>query len=220
MLEARAREVTGTLRITALPGYGEARLLAALARFRTAHPRVVCDLELTDRYLDLSTGDIDLAVRATADPPEYLIARRLHAHRFVMVASPNYLLDRGHPRTIADLQNHDAIVYRGPTGIPAWSALRPDGTLVQLPRTPVFISNHGSALLEEALAGHGLCVIPAWGVAPALADGSLVEITLEDGRLSLSRGSEMSIYLLYHPRKARLGKVRAAVAFLTAELKD
>ncbi|MCO4762263.1 MAG: LysR family transcriptional regulator [Myxococcales bacterium] len=127
MADAHSREPTGTVRLTALPGYGEMRLFSVLDRFRAAHPRIVCDVELTDRYLDLSTGDIDIALRATADPPEYLVARRLHTHRFVLVASPGYLSEHGHPKTVAEVAHHAAIGYRGPGGIAPWMGVRPTG---------------------------------------------------------------------------------------------
>ncbi|MEL6346255.1 MAG: LysR family transcriptional regulator [Myxococcota bacterium] len=218
LVGVRSREAQGTLRITALPGYGESRLFAVLNRFRVAHPRIVCDVEFTDRYLDLSAGDIDVALRATADPPEYLVARHLHKHRFVLVAAPDYLARNGRPTTVSAVQEHAAIVYRGPAGVAPWLAMLPNGDTIVVPRNPVLLTNHARLLMQAALAGEGLAFLPEWGVADALQDGSLEEITLKDARLVVTRGPQMSLYLLYHPRKARLGKVRAAVDFLTAAL--
>jgi len=214
LVDARSREAKGTLRMTALAGHGEILLFSVLERFRAAHPNIVCDLELSDRYLDLSTGDIDLAVRATADPPEYLVARRLHAHRFVLVAAPRYLAQRGRPRTLTDLEAHLAICYRGAGGVAPWLAVRPNGDVVSVPTTPVLITNYARLMLQAALAGDGLAFFPRWGAAKALADGTLEEIHLEDCRLVSRTGPERSIFLLYPPKKARLGKVRAMVDFL------
>ena len=44
------------------------RLFDALDRFRAGHPGILCDVQLTYRFLDLSTGELDVAIRATADP--------------------------------------------------------------------------------------------------------------------------------------------------------
>ena len=76
MAQAQSREPTGTVRLTALPGYGDIRLFAVIERFREMYPRIVCDVELTDSYLDLSSGEIDVALRATDDPPDYLVAKK------------------------------------------------------------------------------------------------------------------------------------------------
>ena len=70
-------------------------------------------------------------------------------------------------------------------------------------------------MLNAAIAGEGLAFLPEWGVSDALESGTLEAITLSDGRLVLSAGPEMSMYLLYSPQKARLGKVRAVVDHLT-----
>lgn len=216
--EAHARDPSGTVRLTALPGYGEMRLFSVLDRFRAAYPRIVCDVELTDRYLDLSTGDIDIAIRATADPPDYLVARRLHPHRFVLVAAPDYLAARGRPTTVAEVAEHAALAYRGPRSIRPWLAVRPSGEVVTVPRRLALITNHGRLMLQAALAGEGLALLPHWGVADALASGALEQVTLEDARPVTSTGPEMSLFLLYEPRKARLGKVRAMVDFLREAL--
>jgi len=220
MVQAHARESAGTVRLTALPGYGEMRLFSVLDRFRAAYPRIVCDVELTDRFLDLSTGEIDIALRATADPPDYLVARRLHSHRFVMVASPDYLSRLGRPTTIAEVENHSSLGYRGPSGVYPWLAVRPTGEVITVPRKLAMITNHGRMMLQAALAGEGLAFLPIWGVSEALAAGTLEEITVQDARFVASTGPEMSLMLLYEPKKARLGKIRAMVDFLLAELSD
>lgn len=215
---AQSREPTGTVRITALQGYGEMRLFPVLQRFRAAYPRIVCDLELTDRNLDLSMGEIDVALRATSDPPDYLVARRLHSHRFVLVAAPAYLARRGRPRVLADIEAHASIAYRGAGTVLPWVATRTDGQRITVPRNPVWVTTQGALILSACLAGEGLAFLPYWGVAPALEAGTLEEVTLDDGRLGASSGAETSLYMLYDARKARLGKVRALVDFLVAEL--
>ena len=220
LVEAQSREPTGTIRLTALPGYGEIRLFPVLQRFRATYPRIVCDVELTDRYLDLSTGEIDVALRATSDPPDYLVARRLHSHRFVLVAAPGYLATNGRPRRLADIEEHASIAYRGTGGIIPWSATCSDGQVVPVPRTPVLVTNHGVLILSACLAGEGLAFLPHWGVAQELEAGTLEEVTLDDARLGARTAAEVSLFMLYDPRKARLGKVRALVDFLTAELAE
>lgn len=218
VVEAQAKAPSGRVRLTALPAYGDLRLFPVLDRFRSAYPQILCDLELTYRFLDLSTGDIDVAIRATADPPDYLVARRLHSHRFLLVGSPGYLDARGRPRTVEDLKKHAALAFRGPTGVLPWLATRADGRVETLSREPVLVTNHGIMLLNATLAGEGLCFLPDWGIKDPLADGRLEVVTLEDAELSCIQGPEASLYLLYDPKRARLGRVRALVDFLVQAL--
>jgi DNA-binding transcriptional LysR family regulator len=218
MADVHSHEPAGTVRLTALPGYGEIRLFPVLERFRKAYPRIVCDVELTSRSLDLSTGDIDIALRATADPPDYLVAKRLHSNRFVLVASPGYLAKHGRPRLLVDIERHQALAYRGPNGVYPWLAILSSGEVVTVSRTLTLISNHGMLLLQAALAGDGIVFLPIWGAAEGLANGTLEEVALEDARMVAKTGAEMSVLALYHPEKARLGKVRAMVDFLVEDL--
>lgn len=220
LAQERSSEPAGTVRLTALPGYGELRLFAVLDRFRKAYPRIVCDVELTDRYLDLSNGDIDIALRATSDPPDYLVARRLHSNRFALVASPDYLAKHGRPSTVSELADHAAIGYRGVSGVYSWPATRPDGEVITLPRRLIFATNVGMLILRAVLAGEGLAFLPIWGVADAIAQGRLEELTFEEAAPGTLAGSKMNILMLYHPKKARLGKVRAMVDFLSEALAE
>lgn len=220
LVRVESRQAVGTVRITAVPGYGEIRLNKALDAFREAYPRVICDVELTDRYLDLSTGEIDVAIRATADPPDYLVAKRLHSNRWVMVAAPDYLDQHGRPTSVDDVGEYSTLVYRGPNGVLPWLFRRPSGDVTTVPRSPTMVTNHGMHLLRMVCDGEGVAMLPRWGVARELAEGALEEVKVEGGEFLKLPGPETSVYLLYDPRKARLGKVRAIVDFLVEELSD
>ena len=154
-VSAHAKEPIGTVRITASLGYGEMRLIPALTKFRALHPRIVCDLELTDRYVSLSGGTVDIALRALAEPPTDCVAR-CWTHRFVMVASPSYSAKHGLPRTVSELVDHAALGFRGAQGVCPWIAVRPNGETTPTARRFVLISNHGLELLRAAIAGEGL----------------------------------------------------------------
>ena len=218
LVDAQAREPVGTLRLTALQGYGEVCLYPALERFRATYPQILCDIELSDRALDLSTGEIDIALRATARPPDELVAKRLHTHDFLLVASPEYFSREGRPENLKELEQHASLGYRGPTGLYPWYARRSDGELVEVTRNLKFITNQGLFLLEACMKGEGIAFLPRWGVRDELAKGLLEEVSLDDAEVNKTPGAEQHIFMLFHPSKARLGKVRAMVDFLMAEL--
>ena len=83
---------------------------------------------------------------------------------------------------------------------------------------PTFICNVGEELVQEAVAGKGLALLPRWGAQRRLDSKELIKIDLEDAALSLSRETGSGIFLLYHQPKYRLKKVKAAVDFLVSEL--
>ena len=63
-------------------------------------------------------------------------------------------------------------------------------------------------------------MLPNWGVAEDVKAGRLIVLDLDDGPLATRGNNSIGIYLLYHPPKFRLQKIRFAVDFLVAELGD
>lgn len=217
MVGEQASRPAGRLRVTATPGYGRVRLLPALRRLRARYPEIVLDIELTDAVTNPDSGEIDLAVRSGALLPERSVARKLAENAFLLVAAPHYLERFGTPRCLDDLAAHRALQYRSPGGILVWQAYRDNAWQVAQTQTE-FISNEGSLLVEEAVAGAGIALLPDWGVTDELADGRLVEVVLDDAHIAISRNPESGVYLLYDRPRYALAKIRASVDFLVAEL--
>lgn len=210
---------SGILKITAAPDYGRFRLLPALAKLNLLYPQIICDVILTDEITNLAQSDVDIAIRATSNLPDRAVARKLSVDRFVLVASPAYRDVHGLPKTVANLQDHKALLYRRPQGLLNWHA-RIAGEWRELNLPPAFISNQGDALLDAAIAGHGIALVPKWSVLGNLTDGTLVEIELADAQVAVSRNADSGIYLLYHKPKYGLKKIRASVDFLLSELSE
>lgn len=215
----QATRPTGRLRITATPGFGRVRLLPVLRRLRERYPDIVLDVDLTDAVTNPDGGEIDLAVRSGAVLPDRSVARKLAENRFLLVAAPDYLQRWGTPRSLGELAAHRALLYRAPSGVLAWQALRDNAWQVAETR-PAFISNEGAVLVEESVAGSGIALLPDWGITEELADGRLVEVVLEDARVAISRNPNSGIYLLYDRPRYALAKIRVAVDFLLAELTE
>jgi DNA-binding transcriptional LysR family regulator len=63
----------------------------------------------------------------------------------------------------------------------------------------------------------GLVLLSEWGLRSYLRSGELVQVTL-DQPVSVGRGGESGIYLLYLQPRYRIPKVRVAVEFLVERL--
>lgn len=217
LVGAQSKSATGMLRITAMPGYGEQFVLPALEKLRGLYDNIDFDVNLTDQVINLASNDVDIAIRAASTLPDQVVARRLGDHDFVLVATPEYIAENGAPMTSTELVDRTVFMYRAPHGILDWLALR-DGVWKAIELQPKYISNHGQSLLDSVLSGRGLALLPNWGVAKAIKKGQIVELELEDGPLSVSGNASTGLYLLYHPPKFRLQKIRVTVDFLVEEL--
>lgn len=210
-------EPAGTVRITVSPGFGEVCLMPALRNLMVRYPGLVFDVEMTDQVFNLDESDIDIAIRATAAPPDRSIARKLSDNAFILVASQAYIERFGRPNNLADLDTHHTLNFRRPNGILYWQAKTETGWL-EVKKAPSFVSNMGHLLVDEALAGNGLALVPIWGVRDHVAEGRLVDVALDDATLHISRNANSGIYLLYHRPKYTLRKIQTVVDHLVSTL--
>jgi DNA-binding transcriptional LysR family regulator len=216
LVAQRSSTPSGTLRISTMPGYGQLLLMPALQEFSERYPDIVLDVHLSDALVELGRDQIDIAIRGGRQPQDRVVARKLDPNRFVLAASPNYLAQMGIPRTLDDLLGHRALMYRGPNAVIKWQGLDDDGWR-EIPVSPAFISNDGSSLIAMACKHRGLVLLSEWGLRSYLRSGELVQVTL-DQPVSVGRGGESGIYLLYLQPRYRIPKVRVAVEFLVERL--
>jgi DNA-binding transcriptional LysR family regulator len=212
----RSSTPSGTLRISTMPGYGQLLLMPALQDFCERYPDIVLDVHLSDALVELGRDQIDIAIRGGRQPQDRVVARKLDPNRFILAASPQYLAQAGTPRTLDDLVGHRALMYRGPNAVIKWQGLDEDGWR-ELPMAPAFISNDGASLIAMARRHRGLVLLSEWGLKSYLGSGELVQVTL-DQPVSVGRGGESGIYLLYLQTRYRIPKVRVAVEFLVERL--
>ena len=208
----------GQLRISALTGFGERLVLPLLGEFKALYPDVILDLSLSDAVSNLGRDEVDIAIRGGYAPNERVQAIRLMDNEFIPVASPNYLKEMGTPENVLELTSHRGLFYRTPMGPSPWLC-EIDGEWRDVAGIPVAVSNHGKWLGELALEGRGILMAPRWSLAENLDSGQLKELFFNT-TLRVSQTAEMAIYLLYQKQQYAVPKVKAAVDFLVARLRD
>ncbi|WP_131726475.1 LysR family transcriptional regulator, partial [Cognatishimia activa] len=79
------RGLTGVVRVSAPVTFGEIYAAGMLGRFAETHPDLSVDLRLSDTYVDLATGGIDVAFRIGSFDLASFKVRRLGTFRSVPV---------------------------------------------------------------------------------------------------------------------------------------
>lgn len=198
-------QVAGPIRLSAPLSFGISYLAPALAEFAKVHPRVELDISFDDRNVDLIAGGFDLAVRIGRLEDSSLIARRIAPSRRVVVGSPDYLARRGEPDHPRALAGHDILLY----GNEQWR-FRVGDRWETIRVQPRLRADNGEMLRAAAEAGLGLCMLPTFIAAPALAARTLVPLLLDHPL------PESGLHAVMPPGRATTARVRALVEFLAA----
>jgi LysR family transcriptional regulator AphB len=206
-------QATGKVRVAAAADFFRWFQVAWLSDFLAEHPRVRLEFVLSDAHADLIEEGIDVAIRANVDNDSTLVARLVGSGRATLVASPDYLAERGMPQTVAALSAHDCVVTPKASGQATWTLTGPGG-VEAVEVSGRFHANAMQALLDATLAGMGIGLFPTVVTAPLLRDGLLVEVLPAYGT------DTIGIYLAYPSRRQLPRAVSAFVEFMTARMRD
>lgn len=211
---AHTLTIEGVLRVSAPAAFGVLHLGELIAEFHALHPAVTIELGLNDRYVDLLEERWDAAIRIGKLADSGLKARKLADVRLNICASAAYLAARGTPRTIADLADHDCLGYTlsSLTGATHWG-FGPDGGILQ-PVRGSLLANNGEVLVQAAVGGQGLVYGPRFLTARELANGQLVEVTLDAPLMDLG-----AIHAITHAARKPAAKTRAWIEFLSLRMR-
>lgn len=168
-------EPRGRVRLSLAPGMVDAPLSDLLAVFVRQHPRVQVELVVTSRQVDLIAESIDLAVRAGRLDDSTLVVRKVSVTELGLYASPSYLTRRGVPRRVADLEQHDCVLYRSKAGPLPWRLTGPRGT-VQPNITGSINADDLATIRLLALSGAGIALASEFSVQSDVADGKLTRV--------------------------------------------
>jgi DNA-binding transcriptional LysR family regulator len=170
-----AREVHGVVRL-AMPPELSGKLGATFAAFAADHPRVRVEITFTTRGAELVGDLVDLAIVIGKLPDSSLITRRLGESVDKLYAAPSYVGARGQPRRLADLAKHDAILARAVAGEGRWELQNPRGVVEHVDVQGRIVGDHQQLLVDAALAGLGIALLPSWIGESHVAEGALVPV--------------------------------------------
>ena len=212
---ARVRaEPRGLVRASGPPGIMQGALAAALPRFLAAHPQVRVQILVTNRRVDLIEERVDVAVRVRArlDTDADFQVKPLGRGLLLLAASPDFLRHHFRPTTPAELARLPTLSFNERPNGDAWVLGGPGGAQETVAHEPRLSCGDFAALLEAAVAGTGVALLPDSVVGDAFRDGRL-ERVLPDWH-----GGEELVHLIFPPRRALLPAVRLFIDFLAETL--
>jgi DNA-binding transcriptional LysR family regulator len=165
----------GPIKITAPADAGVWLLAPLVARFVADHPAVHIELALTGRMVDLVAEGFDFALRAGQLADSRLVARRLRAAALGLYASPAYLKQRGTPAKVAELVDHDCVMFRSERGRARWTLAGPDGPETLDVRGPIGADDF-TFLQRMVAAGAGIGLLPGFLCQAGVEHGDLVRV--------------------------------------------
>lgn len=111
-LEASRRNVAGVVRV-ACPEPIVYRITqsALLERFQVRYPALSIEFVMSDKYVDLSKGEADVALRSGDTDDGELIGRKIADSVWAVYASRRYIEQHGQPARVEDLASHALVGF-------------------------------------------------------------------------------------------------------------
>ena len=198
----------GLVRLAAPMSFGMGYVAPALPDFLARHPDVSVDLHLSDEVIDLVGGGFDCALRIAALADSSLTARRLRPVERFLVASPDYLAQRGRPTHPDDLKRHACLGYAYMPTPDVWRFVNDEGQEATVRPAGPLRANNSDALIASLCAGLGLTPLPDFICWSHVAEGRL-EPVMTDWRLP-----PIALHLVAPSSGPRPARVTALMDFL------
>ncbi|WP_444908256.1 LysR family transcriptional regulator [Microbulbifer sp. SSSA008] len=212
LLHARKDEPAGRLRINLPIGIGR-NIVSALKGFTQLHPKVTVEVSLSDSLEDAIRGEWDVVVRIGELEDSSFIAKKICETRRILCASPEYLSQKGMPKTLEDLKEHDSLVFRAPTGkLRGWLFQEDGGPITEFSPSPLAIFRDGRTLIDAVVAGMGIAQVYDKALGFSVQNSEVVELFPE----KVVPGPPVSA--LIPSGRAMPAKTRVFIEFLKKEL--
>lgn len=198
-----ARDQTGVIRVTC-PEPIVHRMQPLIERFHARYPKLRVEFVMSDKYLDLTKGEADIAFRS-GDTEDELVGRKIADSVWAVYASRGYIERHGKPERIEDLSQHPLVSFdesmRNHRVVQWLHTVAPDAT-ISARNTSVL------GLMYAVKSGIGIGPLPT---PIADAESDLVRVLGPIPELA------RSWRLLTHPDLRRTPRIAAFFDFVVAE---
>jgi DNA-binding transcriptional LysR family regulator len=200
---------SGELRVTTTDTIFSHLVAPMFCAFRRRYPEITLDFVIDNRALNLSRRDADVAIRASVDPPQTLIGRRVATIAWGAYASDAFLAEAA-----PDLSSIEAMT-RPPArwvGLGDPLATTAGGRWIAAHVVPECVAvkvNMVSTMASAVNAGLGIGLLPCF-IGAQMADVRRID--------AIRPASDTGLWVLTHPDLKKAARVRAFLEFFGAEL--
>ncbi|GAD01339.1 LysR family transcriptional regulator [Agarivorans albus] len=212
LVEARIKgelsEVKGLLKLSVPSALATQLLVKPINDFMNMHPEITFNVSVNDQQVDLIEGDIDIALRASVLESSGYKARHLFDNRAIYTASPQYLNSHGIPTKAEELTTHRCLVYTLSARSHVWGLSDRQGKTYSVPVKRAFSSDSPELLMQMALSGQGITLLPDWMGRKHIEGGRLVQV------LDSYKSMSLPMYAVFKSDDYQPYRVRAFIDFL------
>ncbi|WP_413728794.1 transcriptional regulator GcvA [Sodalis sp. RH19] len=172
------REQKGRVRLRLSTTYSFALkwLLPRLPDLSQRHPEILVTLETTDKAINFSSAESDVAIRFGTGNYPGLYSEFMFREQIFPVASPDLLHRFGAPHEPAELLRYPLLTRDGADLVPKWALwLQQAGVGISALRESVRFADTNMTV-QAALLGQGIALARSGHVETELRDGSLVRL--------------------------------------------
>jgi len=152
------RNAAGVIRLTCPePLVNRLTPSGLLDRFHALHPGLHVEFVMSDKYIDLRTGDADVALRSGDTNDAVLVGRKVGDSLWAVYASRDYVARHGQPSSIDEIRNHPVAAFEE-----SMAGHRATQWLRQVAPQADIVARSGSVLglLLSVKAGVGIAPLP------------------------------------------------------------
>lgn len=202
----------GVLRLNVPLGFGMIYLKKPLIDFARQYPDVSIDVDFDDGNIDMVDKGYDVLIRVGAFEDTSLIAKKMAPCPIILCASPD-LANNAKITAPSDIANYPMIAYTRQGVSREWRYKDKTGKVSTASfGTNIVRTNNGDMMLEAALSGLGLTLLPQFYVEDHIKAGTLVQILPE-----YETFPERFIFALYPQKRYLSTKVRLFLDLVTEE---
>jgi len=111
-LESIRRDAVGVVRVTCPePIIYRITQSSLLDRFHARYPGIRVEFVMSDKYLDLAKGEVDVALRSGDTDDNELVGRKIADSFWAVYASRTYVEQHGRPERVEDLERHPLVGF-------------------------------------------------------------------------------------------------------------
>src|SRR5580693_4817890 len=101
----------GLLRVTVAPTFARLHMVSKLPAFFAAYPEMAVEMAASESPTTIIEDGFDLAIHSGDLPDSTLVARRFAQTTIILVATPQYVMRHGMPKSLEDLRQCPAVVF-------------------------------------------------------------------------------------------------------------